>query len=65
MSLREQMPQTAAFIDELRAVFGRESIDAQIRAGMRGDPMFWASEAGHEIGTKPLGDRVLFGGGAE
>ncbi|MGY6214969.1 hypothetical protein ACW73L_07390 [Methylolobus aquaticus] len=65
MSLREQMPQTAAFIDDLRAVFGKESVDAQIRAGMRGDPMFWASEAGHEIGTKPLGGRVLFEEGTE
>ena len=65
MSLRDQMPQTAAFIDELRSVFGRDSVDAQIRAGMRGELMFWAREAGHEIGARPLGDRVLFGEGAE
>jgi hypothetical protein len=65
MSLRDEIPQTAALIDELRSVFGRESVDAQIRAGMQGAPMFWAKENGHEIGTKPLGDRVLFGEGAE
>lgn len=59
------MPMTAAFVDELRAIFGREAIDAQLRAGVRGLPMFWARENGVEIGTKPLGDRVLFGEGAE
>jgi hypothetical protein len=58
-SLREAMPVTAAFIDELREVFGRESIDAQIRAGVRGVPVFWASEGGHEIGTNPPGGRVV------
>ena len=59
------MPLTAAFVDQMRELFDRESVDAQIRAGMRGEPMFWASENGQEIGTKPLGDRVLFGEGAE
>jgi hypothetical protein len=65
MSLRDQMPVTAAFIDQMRTMFGQESVDAQIRAGLRGEPMFWAREGGVEIGTKPLGDRVLFGEGAE
>ena len=50
--LREAMPQTAAFIDELRAAFGREAIDGQIRKGMQGLPCFWASENGIEIGTR-------------
>ena len=59
------MPLTAAFVDQMRELFDRESVDAQIRAGMQGEPMFWARENGHEIGTKPLGDRVLFGEGAE
>lgn len=53
-SMREAMPSTAAWIDELRREFGRELIDAQIRAGMRGEPVFWASEAGHVVGT-PVG----------
>ncbi len=52
-SMREQMPQCAAFIDSLRDAFGKEHIDGQIRAGMRGEPVFFASENGHTIGTKP------------
>lgn len=52
-SMREQMPQCAAFIDSLRDAFGKEHIDGQIRAGMRGEPVFYASENGHTLGTKP------------
>lgn len=52
-SLREQMPETSRVVDEWRAVFGRESVDAQICSGMRGAPVFWARENGAEIGTKP------------
>ena len=52
-SMREQMPQCAAFIDSLRDAFGKDHIDGQIRAGMRGEPVFYASENGHTIGTKP------------
>lgn len=50
-SMREQMPLTAAFIDDLRDAFGREHIDAQIKAGMRGEPTFFAQENGHTLGT--------------
>lgn len=42
---------TTAFIDQLREAFGKEMIDGQIRKGMHGEPAFWASENGHEIGT--------------
>ena len=51
-SMREQMPVVAAFIDGLRAAFGAEMIDGQIRKGMRGEPTFWASENGFTVGTK-------------
>lgn len=51
-SLRETMPFTAAFIDECRAAFGVEAVNASIRAGMQGQQTFWASESGVEIGTK-------------
>jgi|GEM_PF-5504320 len=51
MSLRAQMPETAAFIDALRAAFGADAIDTQIRAGLRGEPTFHAVEGAHEIGT--------------
>lgn len=39
-SLRARCPEFAAFIDELRRVFGRAEIDAQIRRGMNGEPSF-------------------------
>jgi len=59
-SMREQMPTVAAWIDSLRETFGKEHIDQQIRAGMKGQPVFFASENGHEIGTKGRrGWRVL------
>jgi hypothetical protein len=68
MSLRDEMPQTAAWIDDLRAAFGAAGINAQIKKGMAGLPgFFYASENGHEVGTKAtpprcevsVGDMVL------
>lgn len=50
-SLRDEMPTVAAIVDEWRAVFGKDMVDAQIRAGINGKPTFYASENGHEIGT--------------
>jgi hypothetical protein len=50
-SMRDAMPVTTAFIDNLRSQFGREYIDDIIRRGMRGEPLFSASENGHTIGT--------------
>lgn len=56
--MREAMPDTAAFVDELRRVFGADQIDPSIRAGMRGMPgKFHAVENGHEIGTPMRGRR--------
>ena len=49
--LRAEMPKTAALIDEFRAVFGTEYINKILQRGMRGEPVFWASENGHTIGT--------------
>lgn len=52
MSLRDQMPLTAAWIDAMRDAFGRELIDGQIRAATRdGLPTFHATEAGHSVGV--------------
>ncbi len=54
-SMREQMPQTAAFIDALREAFGADQIDPSIRLGVAGAPgKFHAVEGGHELGT-PFG----------
>lgn len=58
-SMREQMPECSAFIDQLRDAFCREHIDAQIRAGMRGEPTFFAQENGHTLGTPiPVSKKV-------
>ncbi len=46
------MPLVAAWIDDLRAAFGADIIDGQIRAATRdGLPTFYASEAGRSIGV--------------
>lgn len=50
--LRQTMPVTAAFIDNLRAAFGETDINAAIRAGLDGQPTFYAMEGEMEIGTK-------------
>lgn len=46
------MPITASFIDEWRAAFGTEEINAQIRLGIQGAETFYAVENGIEIGTR-------------
>lgn len=56
--MRQAMPDTAAFVDELRRVFGADQVDPSIRAGMRGVPgKFHAVEGPHEIGTPFRGDQ--------
>lgn len=55
-SLREAMPTTAAFIDAMRDTFGADMINAAIRAGLDGQPTFWARENGHEVGTRAIVD---------
>lgn len=53
MSLRQAMPQTAAWIDELRDAFGADAINASIRKGMAGLPgHFHAEENGRQAGTE-------------
>lgn len=56
-SLRDDMPQVAAWIDQVRAVFctSPESLagfNAQLRAGMHGQPTFYARENGRTAGTE-------------
>lgn len=57
-SMREQMPVVTALIDGLRAAFGTEMIDGQIRRGVNGEPTFYAYENGHTVGTKVLKPRA-------
>ena len=52
-NLRESMPLVTAFIDECREVFGADTINRSIKAGLEGQETFWARENGIEIGTKP------------
>ncbi len=56
--LRQAMPETAAWIDALREVFGAEEINGALKAGMAGEPRFYAKEAGQEIGTRAPTYRV-------
>ena len=49
---RSSMPLVTAWVDSLRAAFGADLIDGQIRAATRdGLPTFYASEDGHRIGV--------------
>lgn len=50
-SLRSEMPVVAALIDKFRAAFGNAHIDGVIKAGMKGQPVFFAAENGHTVGT--------------
>lgn len=50
--MRQAMPRVAAFIDALREAYGAATIDRSIRAGIDGQPTFWACENGQEIGTR-------------
>ncbi len=61
------MPETAAFIDAVREVFGAKEINEQIRRGLDGAGTFWAKENRIEIGRLPApaafvvsGDALIF-----
>lgn len=58
--LREEMPEIAAWVDDLRQAFGEEYINKIIAAGMKGEPVFSVSKNGRTIGTPVLiGDKVI------
>lgn len=58
--MRNEMPNVTAFIDAMREAFGKEMIDRQIKRGMRGEPVFYAKENGHEVGTPMPPDAACF-----
>jgi hypothetical protein len=60
-SLRDQMPEVTATIDNLRKAFGTEMIDGLIRKSLKQQPTFWASENGHEIGTRNTSAKSIVG----
>ncbi|CAB3784115.1 hypothetical protein LMG28614_01878 [Paraburkholderia ultramafica] len=45
------MPEMAAFVAKLRSAFGDEAIDDALRRGKAGEPVFYACENGHAVGT--------------
>lgn len=49
--LREAMPVTAALIASFREAFGVGNINDVVRRGIAGEPVFYASENGHTVGT--------------
>lgn len=49
--LRKIMPFTASIIDDFRTNWPEAGIVQAVRAGMDGQPTFYASEAGHQVGT--------------
>ena len=65
MTLRTEMPATAAFIDAMRDEFGKEGIDAAMRAGRDGVPgrfCIRASDGRVIYGTPALDGRVEISG---
>ncbi len=46
-TLRESMPTVTAWVDELRGVFGADSVDPALRRGE-----YWAREGGVEVGAR-------------
>jgi len=57
MALKDEMPQVAAWVAELRGVFCDTpaevaAFNRQIKAGLDGQPTFYASENGRVVGTK-------------
>ena len=58
--MRQAKPTVAAFIDALRAVYGAETIDASIRAGIDGMQTFHASENGRTVGSAPTAPGARF-----
>ncbi|WP_224016105.1 hypothetical protein [Paraburkholderia tropica] len=52
MTKKIEMPEVAAWVEQLRAAFGVEEINRQIRRGRDGEPVFFAAEAGKTFGTR-------------
>jgi hypothetical protein len=46
------MPVIRAFVDAVRDAFGAEEINAIVRRGRAGEPVFFACENGMEFGTR-------------
>jgi hypothetical protein len=52
VDLRQQMPETAKWIEERRGEWGKAHVNECIRKAMTGEAnQFYAMEAGHVVGT--------------
>ena len=52
VNLRQQMPETAKWVEEQRATMGKAHVDECLRQGLKGQPgRFYAIERGHVLGT--------------
>lgn len=50
--LRQQMPETAKWVEARRLELGKEFVNDCIRRAMKGEPgLFYAMERGHVLGT--------------
>lgn len=62
VDLRNQMPETAKWVDQQRQELGVEYVNGCLRRALSGEPgLFWAIERGHVLGTPapvgtPMGD---------
>ena len=56
-SMREVMPMTARWVDELRAELGQEKADAIVKRGMQGKGGFWACETGPDGVVRQVGSK--------
>lgn len=53
MSLRDEMPTVASFVDELRAVFGDEAVNPALIAAKKGQPLRFISASGRVEHEEP------------
>lgn len=52
LDLRQQMPETAKWVEDKRQEYGADHVNACIRRALKGEPgLFYAIEAGHVLGT--------------
>lgn len=52
LNLRQDMPETAAYVDQRRQEWGADYVNDRIRRSLNGEPnCFYAVEAGHVLGT--------------
>jgi hypothetical protein len=50
--LADSMPSIAAWVADLRQAFGDDLMDDVILRGRHGEPVFFATENGHAVGTR-------------